>query len=86
MRYLLSLIILCFFSCNNERVLQLSEIKNADVTEVLDVSPAYLFYDEAQADIAWERTTAFFKKHLSWYPQDASRGVSSLFLHLLNPE
>ena len=50
MRYLLSLIILCFFSCNNERVLQLSEIKNADVTEVLDVSPAYLFYDEAQAD------------------------------------
>ncbi|MCA0133848.1 hypothetical protein [Winogradskyella alexanderae] len=37
-------------SCSNERVLQLPEIQGAEVTEVLDVSPAYLFYDESQPD------------------------------------
>jgi hypothetical protein len=50
MRYILFLIILSFFSCNNERILQLPEIENAEVTEVLDVSPAYIFYDETQPD------------------------------------
>lgn len=50
MRYLYLLIIVCCFSCNNERVLFLPEIENAEVTEVLDVSPAYIFYDETQAD------------------------------------
>ncbi|WP_458629040.1 hypothetical protein [Winogradskyella sp. PC D3.3] len=50
MRYIFILIILCCFSCNNERVLHLPEIENAEVTEVLDVSPAYLFYDETQPD------------------------------------
>lgn len=50
MRYIYLLIILCCFSCNNERVLLLPEIENAEVTEVLDVSPAYIFYDETQPD------------------------------------
>lgn len=50
MRYILFLAIVTFFSCNNERVLQLPKIENAEVTEVLDVSPAYVFYDETQPD------------------------------------
>lgn len=50
MRFIYLLIILCCFSCNNERVLLLPEIKNAEITEVLDVSPAYIFYDETQPD------------------------------------
>jgi hypothetical protein len=37
-------------SCGNERVLQLPEIENATITEVTDVSHAYLFYDETQPD------------------------------------
>ncbi|WP_299362823.1 hypothetical protein [Winogradskyella sp.] len=45
--------------CSNERVLQLPEIENADVTEVLDVSPAYIFYDETQPD-----STFFNRKNL----------------------
>ena len=50
MRYICILIILCCFSCNNERVLQLPEVENAEISEVLDVSPAYIFYDETQQD------------------------------------
>lgn len=50
MRYLYLLIILCCLSCDNQRVLQLPEIENADITEVLDVSPAYIFYDDTQPD------------------------------------
>ena len=38
------------FSCGNERVLQLPEIKNASITEISDVSHAYLFYDETKED------------------------------------
>lgn len=49
-RILLISIALLFFSCGNEKVLQLPEIKNADITEVLDVSPAYIFYDETKQD------------------------------------
>jgi hypothetical protein len=50
MRYILLILIFCCFGCDNERVLQLPEIENAEVTEVLDVSPAYIFYDETQPD------------------------------------
>ncbi|NRR92813.1 hypothetical protein HSX10_14665 [Winogradskyella undariae] len=50
MRYIYLLIVLCCFSCNNERTLFLPEIENTEITEVLDVSPAYLFYDETQPD------------------------------------
>jgi biopolymer transport protein ExbD len=38
------------FSCGNEKKILLPEIENAKITEVLDVSPAYLFYDETKAD------------------------------------
>ncbi|MDG1660646.1 MAG: hypothetical protein P8H40_04625 [Winogradskyella sp.] len=38
MRYLSVLIILVLFSCGDEKIIQLPEIKNADITEVLDVS------------------------------------------------
>ena len=50
MRYFFLISVLCCFSCNNARILQLPEIENAKVTEVLDVSPAYIFYDETQPD------------------------------------
>ena len=50
MRYIYLLIVLCCFSCNNERTLFLPEIENTKITEVLDISPAYLFYDETQPD------------------------------------
>jgi hypothetical protein len=40
-------------------VLQLPEIESAEVTEVLDVSPAYIFYDETQPD-----STLFNRKNL----------------------
>nr|WP_321227509.1 hypothetical protein [uncultured Psychroserpens sp.] len=47
--YLL-LISIILFSCGNERILQLPEIENAKITEIHDVSQAYLFYDETKAD------------------------------------
>ena len=50
MRIIYLLIFLCCLSCNNERVLLLPEIENAKTTEVLDVSPGYIFYDETQPD------------------------------------
>ena len=59
MPYLSVLIILVLFSCGDEKIIQLPEIKNADITEVLDVSPAYIFYDETQPD-----STLFNRKNL----------------------
>ena len=51
MRNLLTIFMLCLlFSCNNEKILQLPEIGLSDTNEVLDVSPAYLFYDESKPD------------------------------------
>lgn len=41
---------LLIFSCGNEKILQLPEINNTKITEILDVSAAYLFYDETQSD------------------------------------
>ncbi|WP_281847010.1 hypothetical protein [Olleya namhaensis] len=49
-RLLFISVLFLFFSCGNEKVLQLPEIQNADITEVLDVSPAYIFYDETKQD------------------------------------
>lgn len=37
-------------ACGNERELQLPQIEKADITEIQDVSAAYLFYDETQPD------------------------------------
>ncbi len=45
-----ALMFLIFFSCGNEKVIQLPEINQSDITEVLDVSPAYIFYDESKPD------------------------------------
>ena len=50
MKYLYLLLLLLTFSCNNEKTVLLPEIVNADVTEVIDVSPIYLFYDVTQKD------------------------------------
>ncbi|WP_431135683.1 hypothetical protein [Psychroserpens mesophilus] len=49
-RYSVFLIILILFSCGNEKKVLLPEIEQSKITEVLDVSPAYLFYDETQPD------------------------------------
>lgn len=53
------LLVTVFLSCNNERVLELPEIESAEITEVLDVSHAYIFYDETQPD-----STLFNRKNL----------------------
>lgn len=50
MKYLSLILLFLFFSCNNEKTVLLPEIANADTTEVLDVSPVYLFYDITQKD------------------------------------
>ena len=47
---LTGLITLFLWSCGNEKVIQLPEIQQAKINEVLDVSPAYIFYDETQPD------------------------------------
>ncbi|MDN3664199.1 hypothetical protein ACFFU1_16905 [Algibacter miyuki] len=44
------LILLFLFSCGNEKVLQLPEINHSEISEINDVSVAYLFYDETQPD------------------------------------
>ncbi|HXJ97589.1 MAG TPA: hypothetical protein VNJ50_01975 [Gelidibacter sp.] len=49
-RLLLFTLLVLAFSCNNERILLLPEIVNAEITEVHDVSPIYVFYDETKAD------------------------------------
>ncbi len=50
MRYLLFPLLFLAFSCNNEKTILLPEIVHADVTEVADVSPIYIFYDETKTD------------------------------------
>ena len=37
-------------SCGNEKTIQLPEIEHSEITEIHDVSAAYLFYDETQKD------------------------------------
>jgi len=41
-------------SCN-ERIVQLPETTNKDITEVTDVSPIYMFYDEEKDSIEFNR-------------------------------
>lgn len=50
MKYLLLSLAFLTFSCNNEKTILLPEIVASTVTEVLDVSPIYLFYDETKKD------------------------------------
>ena len=49
-RFIFITILFLFFSCGNEKVIQLPEIQNAEITQILDVSPAYIFYDETKQD------------------------------------
>ncbi|WP_452598421.1 hypothetical protein [Pontimicrobium sp. MEBiC01747] len=37
-------------ACNNEKQVLLPQIQNAEITKVLDISPAYIFYDETKTD------------------------------------
>lgn len=46
----IGLITLFLWSCRNEKVIQLPEVQHAKITEILDVSPAYIFYNETQPD------------------------------------
>ena len=51
MKYLFSItLIFLLLSCNNDKVILLPEISHSEITKVLDVSPAYIFYDETQKD------------------------------------
>ncbi|WP_286853286.1 hypothetical protein [Xanthomarina sp.] len=50
MKHLYIVSLLLFLSCNNNKVVQLPEMEQADITEIIDVSPAYLFYDETKKD------------------------------------
>ncbi|WP_242203715.1 hypothetical protein [Aestuariivivens insulae] len=43
-------ITLFMFSCGNKKAVQLPEIGHSEITEINDVSAAYLFYDETQPD------------------------------------
>ncbi|WP_460218364.1 hypothetical protein [Psychroserpens sp. MEBiC05023] len=44
------LIIIMIYSCGEKRILQLPEINKASITEIHDVSHAYLFYDDTKTD------------------------------------
>lgn len=51
MKRIILLTIVCIvFSCVNEKTIQLPEIGHSEITEIQDVSVAYLFYDETQKD------------------------------------
>ncbi len=43
-------LLLIIFSCGKEKVIHLPEINHSEITEINDVSPAYLFYDDTQKD------------------------------------
>ncbi|MEC3907490.1 hypothetical protein VOI54_10705 [Tamlana sp. 2201CG12-4] len=47
---LLTVIILTCMSCGKDKIIQLPEISHSEITAVMDVSAAYLFYDETQPD------------------------------------
>jgi hypothetical protein len=51
MRYILLLCLsVLIFSCGKDKVLQLPEITHSEISEINDVSAAYLFYDETKTD------------------------------------
>ena len=49
-KFLVFLFSISIISCGNEKVLQLPAINNTEITEIKDVSAAYVFYDETQPD------------------------------------
>lgn len=46
----LFIILLLIFSCGKDKVVQLPEIESAAISEVNDISAAYIFYDENKPD------------------------------------
>lgn len=50
MRITLLLFLIILTSCSSDKVIELPEIQQAAITELTDISPAYLFYDETQPD------------------------------------
>lgn len=51
MKHIFSLIMLSLlFSCGKDKVILLPEISHSEISEILDISPAYLFYDETKVD------------------------------------
>ncbi|MEL0454613.1 hypothetical protein WJN01_00120 [Flavobacteriaceae bacterium SZ-1-7] len=51
MKRIILLLILCLaLSCGKEKTIQLPEIDHSEITEIHDVSAAYLFYDQTQKD------------------------------------
>lgn len=50
MKYFSLMLLILTMSCHSKKTLQLPEIVSAEVTEVLDVSPVYLFYDDTKPD------------------------------------
>jgi hypothetical protein len=50
MRKLILILLLICFSCGKDKIVQLPEIYHSEITEINDVSAAYLFYDETQKD------------------------------------
>lgn len=51
MRYLLLLVFgTLLFSCGKDKAILLPEINHTEITEITDVSAAYLFYDETKPD------------------------------------
>lgn len=50
MKYSRFLLLLLVFSCNHEKTILLPEVINSDITEILDISPIYIFYDETKKD------------------------------------
>lgn len=50
MKYVTLFSLLLIFACGKEKSVLLPEIEKAKITELTDVSPVYLFYDETQQD------------------------------------
>ncbi|OIQ29560.1 MAG: hypothetical protein BM564_04935 [Bacteroidetes bacterium MedPE-SWsnd-G2] len=46
----LALAILSFWSCSNNKVIELPELNSSNIHEILDVSPAYIFYNPSEKD------------------------------------
>ena len=51
------------FSCGNEKILQLPEISHSEITEIDDISAAYLFYDTETDSIELNRKNLISTTH-----------------------
>jgi len=75
------ILVVLFTSCNKKTVL-LPETTNQEITEILDVSPVYVFYDESKPD-----STEFNRKNIisttNWLVNiDKRLSLKQLFPHL----